>query len=62
LPGLLSGGKIAFVHFEWDPAKASRNRRKHRISFEEAATVFGDFLSITGPTPIIRNRKRDLLP
>lgn len=27
---------------EWDPAKASANRRKHRVSFEEAATVFLD--------------------
>ena len=39
------------VNFEWDPAKASRNRRKHRISFEEAATVFGDSLSMTWPDP-----------
>ncbi len=28
--------------FEWDPQKAIANRRKHRISFEEAATVFQD--------------------
>ena len=28
--------------FEWDPAKAKANRRKHGITFEEAATVFGD--------------------
>jgi hypothetical protein len=39
------------VNFEWDPVKASRNRRKHRISFHEAATVFGDPLSITYPDP-----------
>ena len=25
---------------EWDPAKAASNRRKHRVSFELAATVF----------------------
>ncbi len=25
--------------FEWDAAKADENRRTHRVSFEEAATV-----------------------
>ena len=29
-------------NFEWDPAKAAANRRKHHVSFEEAATVFLD--------------------
>ena len=29
-------------NFEWDPAKASSNRDKHGISFDEAATVFRD--------------------
>ena len=33
--------------FEWDPKKAGQNARKHRITFEEAATVFGDSLSVT---------------
>ncbi len=33
----------AFVHnFEWDPYKARQNLRKHRVSFERAATVFLD--------------------
>jgi uncharacterized DUF497 family protein len=32
-----------FEHqFEWDPAKALRNAREHRVSFERAATVFLD--------------------
>jgi uncharacterized protein len=39
------------VNFEWDPVKSRRNRRKHRISFHEAATVFGDPLSVTYPDP-----------
>jgi hypothetical protein len=39
------------VYFEWDPAKALRNRRGHRVSFEEAATVFGDPLALTYPDP-----------
>ena len=30
------------VEFEWDSAKAAANRRKHGITFEEAATVFLD--------------------
>lgn len=28
--------------FSWDTAKATANLEKHRISFEEAATVFSD--------------------
>ena len=28
--------------FEWDLEKAYENVRKHGVSFEEAATVFGD--------------------
>ena len=28
--------------FDWDPAKAARNVRKHGVSFEEAQTVFAD--------------------
>jgi uncharacterized protein len=39
------------VNFEWDPAKARQNRRKHRVSFQEAATVFGDPLAVTYPDP-----------
>jgi hypothetical protein len=32
------------LEFEWDPRKAAGNLAKHRVSFEEAATVFGDAL------------------
>jgi uncharacterized DUF497 family protein len=39
------------VNFEWDPAKARQNRRKHRISFPEATTIFGDPLAVTYPDP-----------
>jgi uncharacterized DUF497 family protein len=35
--------------FEWDEAKAKSNLRKHRVSFEEAKTVFGDPLLLTFP-------------
>ena len=30
------------VKFEWDRKKAVRNKRKHGVSFEEAATCFED--------------------
>lgn len=30
------------LRFEWDPRKAAGNRAKHKVSFEEALTVFGD--------------------
>jgi uncharacterized DUF497 family protein len=39
------------VNFEWDPRKAAANERKHRVSFDEAMTVFGDWESITIPDP-----------
>lgn len=29
--------------FEWDDAKAQANLRKHGVSFEEAATAFGEW-------------------
>ncbi|HEV2206117.1 MAG TPA: BrnT family toxin, partial [Candidatus Acidoferrales bacterium] len=38
-------------NFQWDPSKARRNRHKHRVSFHEAATVFGDPLATTFPDP-----------
>jgi len=39
------------MEFEWDKDKAAGNKRKHRVSFEEAATVFGDPLAITFQDP-----------
>ena len=33
--------------FEWDEDKADSNRRKHKVTFDEAQTVFLDELSIT---------------
>jgi uncharacterized DUF497 family protein len=37
--------------FEWNAKKARANQRKHRISFEEAKTVFGDPLELMIPDP-----------
>jgi uncharacterized DUF497 family protein len=37
--------------FEWDPDKAATNKRKHGVSFDEAASAFFDPLSLTIPDP-----------
>ena len=34
------------LNFEWDEAKAAANQKKHRVTFEEAATVFNDPLAV----------------
>lgn len=34
------------MQFEWDPTKAAANLSMHRVSFDEAKTVFDDPLSI----------------
>ena len=33
------------MKFEWDPRKAELNLKKHKVSFEEAMTVFFDVLA-----------------
>jgi len=40
---------VVDYHFEWDAAKAARNRQKHGVSFELAATVFRDPLMVSIP-------------
>jgi uncharacterized protein len=35
------------VTYEWDPVKAAENVKKHRVSFEEAASVFLDPAALT---------------
>jgi uncharacterized DUF497 family protein len=39
------------MRFEWDRDKAEANLRKHKVSFDEAATIFFDPLSATIPDP-----------
>jgi uncharacterized DUF497 family protein len=39
------------MEFEWDPAKAAENLKKHGVSFDEAASVFGDPLALTFEDP-----------
>jgi uncharacterized DUF497 family protein len=36
------------MKFEWDPVKADTNVGKHGVAFDEASTVFGDVLSVSG--------------
>ena len=40
-----------WVEFEWDPNKAATNLEKHGVPFDEAATAFGDPLSLTIADP-----------
>lgn len=39
------------MEFEIDPTKAAKNLKKHRVSFEEAASVFGDPMAYTFADP-----------
>ena len=48
--------------FEWDPVKAEANVRKHRVTFDEASTVFGDPLNLVMADPDhLRGEERYLL-
>jgi hypothetical protein len=39
------------LEFEWSPAKATANVRKHGVQFEEARTVFEDDEALLIPDP-----------
>lgn len=39
------------MQFEWHRRKAKSNLSKHGVSFEEAATIFGDPLTLTFDDP-----------
>ncbi len=34
------------MRFDWDSSKAAANRKKHRVSFEEAKTIFFDDFAV----------------
>ena len=34
------------IHFKWDKTKSKANEKKHKISFQEASTVFSDEMGI----------------
>ncbi len=39
------------MRFEWSPDKAAANLAKHKVSFDEACTVFGDPHAVTIDDP-----------
>ena len=39
------------MDYDWDPAKAASNLKKHGVSFEEAGSVFGDPFAYTFQDP-----------
>lgn len=49
------------MYFEWDPEKATSNLGKHKVSFNEAATVFEDPLSFTVPDPAHSEEEQRLI-
>ena len=42
---------MSFLRFEWDERKNASDRRKHRVSFEEARTAFLDDNARVIPDP-----------
>jgi uncharacterized DUF497 family protein len=51
------------LRFDWDPAKAAGNERKHGITFAEAETVFSDehALSLDDPDHSSGDEERFIL-
>ena len=39
------------MEFTWDPKKSASNLRDHKVTFEEASSVFGDSLAVTFDDP-----------
>lgn len=46
------------IRFDWDPAKAAINLRKHGISFEFAMLAFADPFALTGQVRIEADEQR----
>ena len=40
------------MDFEWDPAKAESNRKKHDVDFADAVGVFEDPYALSQPDPV----------
>ena len=47
--------------FDWDENKARRNRIKHKVSFDEARTIFNDPFMITFPDEFHSNHEQRLI-
>lgn len=50
---------VIFNDFEWNKEKAEENFKKHKITFEEAATIFDDpfFIIFNDPEHSFRERR-----
>jgi len=46
------------IRFEWDEAKSRSNRRKHGLSFEDAALVFRDPFRVSSLERIVEGEER----
>ncbi|MBF0443391.1 MAG: BrnT family toxin [Oligoflexales bacterium] len=46
------------VRIEWDPVKAAKNFKKHRVSFELATTVFDDPFALSIPDQYLHAEER----
>jgi uncharacterized protein len=46
------------MEYEWDPAKAAANLRKHRVSFADAALSLEDPRALTIPDPDASGEER----
>jgi uncharacterized DUF497 family protein len=46
------------TRFEWDPAKAAINLRKHALSFDIALRVFADPFALTEQVRVERDEQR----
>jgi uncharacterized DUF497 family protein len=51
-----SKGVFANLTFEWDEEKSENNFRKHKVSFEEAKSVFNDPFALTIPDRLFFKR------
>ena len=49
------------MQFEWDRTKAEWNVKRHRLSFDEAVTVFYDPLAATFDDPVHSRGERRLI-
>jgi len=48
------------VEYEWDPAKAKANLRKHRVSFADASLALEDPRALTIADPDASGEQRSL--
>jgi uncharacterized DUF497 family protein len=55
-------GSFEGLDFVWHPPKAASNLKKHKVSFEEAMTVFGDERHIVFPDRAHSYEENDILP